>query len=237
MTVAAADLRRGAVVGTAEVVAERVAGRDVVRCTGSGPLTPRRLPDRVLLLGATAGPLGGDVHRISVRVGPRAQLRLGSVAAAIVLPGTGSPAVVEVDIEVSAGAELVWEPEPTVVVEGAELRSTTNIRMAGDARLFRRDELVLGRHGEGPGSVRARLDIVRDGRAVIRQEVALGPGVPAVTDHDQITEIIRIGHDAVPAEVVPVGGGWQGRWSPTHGVVREISSRRRSSPQVPNVVR
>jgi hypothetical protein len=220
--------RRGGVVGAAEVVVERVGDRDVVRCRGNGPLTPRQLPGRVLLLGATAGPLGGDVHRLRVVVGPGASLHLGSVAAAVVLPGIGEPAVVEAVVELADGAELRWEPEPTVVVEGADLRATTSVHLAATARLVRVETIVLGRHGEGPGSVRSRIDVVRDGVPVLRHELVLGPGA-AVTDHDVFDERLEVGPrvGAATPVVDSATDGWRGRWSTATGVVREVRSRRR----------
>lgn len=215
--------RRGGVVGDAEVVVERIGARDVVRCRGNGPLTPRRLPGRVLLLGATAGPMGGDVHRLRVVIGPGASLTLGSVAAAIVLPGTGEPARVAVDVEVADGGALLWAPEPTVVVEQAELVATATVRLAATASLVRDETLVLGRHGEGAGSVRSRLDVERDGVPVLRHELVLGPGLGG-TPHDVVHDRLEIGRDA-RAETTVVGsvdGGWSGRWAPQPDVFREV---------------
>ena len=58
--------------------------------------------------------------------------------------------------------------------------------LEADARLVWREELVLGRHREPPGSVSSRATVDVDGTPLLRHELALGPehpaaGGPAVT--------------------------------------------------------
>jgi urease accessory protein len=50
--------------------------------------------------------------------------------------------------------------------------------MAAGARLVWREELVLGRHGERPGELSSRIDLLVEGRPVLRQELGVGPGAP-----------------------------------------------------------
>lgn len=53
--------------------------------------------------------------------------------------------------------------------------------LAPGARLLVRDELVLGRHGEPPGSVRQRLRACIDNRPPHDQELRVGPHAPEST--------------------------------------------------------
>jgi urease accessory protein len=54
----------------------------------------------------------------------------------------------------------------------------TEIRLGVGATLEWRDETVLGRHEEAPGSLLHRVRIDRDGSALLRSDVALGPRWP-----------------------------------------------------------
>jgi urease accessory protein len=52
----------------------------------------------------------------------------------------------------------------------------TRIELEEGARLFVREEIVLGRHGEMPGSVRQRLRVSYNSIASHDQELAVGEG-------------------------------------------------------------
>jgi len=52
------------------------------------------------------------------------------------------------------------------------------VALDGGARLLWRDEVVLGRHGEAPGSVLTRSTVDLDGSPLLRHELALGPEHP-----------------------------------------------------------
>lgn len=164
----------------ARVVAER--GRERSRCTtlrSAPPLTFRATPGALHLVGTTAGPVGGDELTLEVTVGARASLTVRSVASQLILPGSRPGAsTTHISVDVGAGASLRWRPEPTVVVRGADHRTTTVIGLAPDADLIWRDEIVLGRHGEIGGSLLQRLRVEREGRPLLCTEVALGPAWP-----------------------------------------------------------
>jgi urease accessory protein len=132
----------------------------------------------VHLVGGAGGPLGGDVLRIEIVVGPGAELTLQTVAAAIVLPGA-SPSVVEVDVVVGEGGSLRWLPEPTVAAGGCDHRARARVVLAAGARLVWREELVRGRYGEAGGSVSSRLSVDYVGRPLVRHQVEVGFGHPA----------------------------------------------------------
>ncbi|HEY6533501.1 MAG TPA: urease accessory protein UreD [Acidimicrobiales bacterium] len=160
----------------AHVEVERVDGRDVVRRLHSAPpLTLRATLDGVHLVGSGAGPLGGDRLALGVRVGAGARLNLASVAAMLAQPGPfGDHSTLDTDLELEQGATLVMRPQPIILVRGCDHRARTRARLAADATLVWREEVVLGRHGEPGGSLRQRLDVELAGLPLLRSETAMG---------------------------------------------------------------
>ncbi|MFJ8793974.1 urease accessory protein UreD [Streptomyces sp. NPDC102462] len=171
---------------------------------GRGPLAPRRTRGsgtqaRVVLVGAMSGPLGGDRFAVETRVARGARLHVGSAAATIALPGqTKGEAHYDVRIRVDDGGELHWLPEPLISAAGSELYVTTRVDLAAGARLVLREEQVLGRAGEEPGRLGSRLTVRLDGRGVLDQELACGPGAPGGWDGPAVLA----GHRAVGQLVV-----------------------------------
>ncbi|MFD3328286.1 urease accessory protein UreD [Streptomyces sp. NPDC058701] len=155
---------------------------------GEGPLALRRTratrPEAgVVLVGAMSAPLGGDHLTVEAVAGPGAHLALGSAAATLALPGRGGePARYDVRLTLEDAASVRWLPEPLVSVRGSDLRVRTRVALAPTARLLLREEQVLGRSGEAPGLLRSRLGVTRDGRPLLDQEVACGPGAPGGWD-------------------------------------------------------
>ncbi|RBY79417.1 urease accessory protein UreD [Blastococcus sp. TF02-09] len=139
-------------------------------------------PARVALVAGAGGPLGGDRLSLDIDVGPGAVLVLRAVAATLVLPGPhGQRSYAHVTARVAAGGTLVWLPGPTIAARGCDHHGTTRIDLAPDARLLVREELVLGRTGEQPGTVRQRLRVTVAGVPLHDQELHLGAGAPGWT--------------------------------------------------------
>ncbi|HSX96274.1 MAG TPA: urease accessory protein UreD [Streptomyces sp.] len=153
-----------------------------------GPLALRRTRGsgdeaRVMLVGAMSGPLGGDRFAVEAEVGAGARLHVGSAAATIALPGQAKgEAHYGVRIEVAAGGELRWLPEQLISVKGSDLRVSTRVELAVDARLVFREEQVLGRAGEESGRLTSRLSVWSGGRPLLDQQVGCGPGAPGGWD-------------------------------------------------------
>jgi urease accessory protein len=164
----------------AQVQAARQDGRDrLVVLRSDPPLTLRDTPQGLHLVGSGAGPLGGDDLHLDVRVGAGAELVVRSAAASLVQPGpSGAPSQLVVDVEVGEGGSLRWLAEPAVLVRGCDHRATVRVRLAEGASLLWRDELVLGRHGEGSGSVLQRLSVDVAGQPRLRNDLAVGPRWP-----------------------------------------------------------
>jgi urease accessory protein len=183
--------------GEAPLLLRRMTGRDAAAAfgSGSGPgfdglSGPGRLnghgdgdadrsPAQVCLVGGSAGPLGGDALRCSVDLGPGAWLEVHGVSASIALPGpNGRESSLEIQARVGEGGALFWSPQALLAARGARHRTFAKVELAADARLVWRDELILGRDGEEPGSVSARLRVTRAGRVLLDREVAMGPRHP-----------------------------------------------------------
>lgn len=170
---------------TARVVAARD-GLPVL--VSDGPLALRRTRatgpfTRVTVVGAMSGPLGGDRLAIEAEAEAGARLHLHSAAATVALPGR-TPEQAHYDVRLTAGddAELRWLPEQLISAQGSDLRMRTRVELAASARLVLREELILGRHGEQPGTLASRLTVRRAGRPLLDQELGYGPGAPGGWD-------------------------------------------------------
>ncbi|WP_424214954.1 urease accessory protein UreD [Streptomyces sp. BI20] len=155
---------------------------------GEGPFALRRVrargPEaRVLVIGAMSAPLGGDRLGIEVEAEAGARLSVGAAAATLALPGRGGlPAHYDVSLTVGPDAALTWLPEHLVSVRGSDLRASTLVRTAAGSRLVFREEQVLGRADEAPGTLRSRLTAWHAGRPLLDQELSCGPGAHAGWD-------------------------------------------------------
>ncbi|WP_460370693.1 urease accessory protein UreD, partial [Actinocorallia lasiicapitis] len=84
----------------------------LTRLRSDGPIALRDTPEGLFIVGAGAGPLGGDRLRLDIEVKAGATLRIRSVAAALALPGTGGESRYTIDARVDG--HLDFAPEPTV---------------------------------------------------------------------------------------------------------------------------
>lgn len=169
----------GALCARAAVIASRApgGGTRLQELRSSPPLALRPAAGSVWMVGTAAGPLPGDRVELDIEVGRAARLAVCSTAATVALGGGGeTPSELVVEVDVGPGGELRWLPEPTIATAGCHHRTTTRIRLAAGASLVWREELVLGRHGEGSGRLVSRVEIETDGVAVLRQELRVGPG-------------------------------------------------------------
>lgn len=196
----------------ARVVAE-ADGRGSTRLAvvrSEAPLILRSTPGALYLVGGAGGPLGGDDLTLEIEVGPGARLTVRTAAASVALPGVG-PSKVAVSATVAAGGALEWLPEPVVAAQGCDHHIRSTIVLAAGARLTWRDELVLGRHGEGAGSVVTRAHVDLAGAPLLRHELALGachPAAagPAVTGGARaVGSVLLVGDGGAPQESVLLG--------------------------------
>ncbi|MGH8905861.1 MAG: urease accessory protein UreD [Egibacteraceae bacterium] len=134
---------------------------------------------RVHLVSRAAGPLGGDRTRLDVRVGSGARLAVTSAAAAVALPGPdGQWSTAHVHAHVATGGTLWWQPQPLVLTARALHRSAAHVAVDDGGVVVWWEELVLGRSGEAPGSLTARLTVDHAGQPLVRHDLRAGPAWP-----------------------------------------------------------
>ena len=149
---------------------------------GQAPLLLRRTGPRgptatVQLVGGAAGPIGGDQLALSVEVGAGAAVRVESVAASVALPGTGGgQSRLDIRARIDAGGSLVWSPQPLIAARGARHRTDSRIDLGAGARLSWREEIVLGRSDEEPGSIAAPAARAPGRTSAHRSRPRPGPG-------------------------------------------------------------
>ncbi|MEU6739644.1 urease accessory protein UreD [Streptosporangium sandarakinum] len=171
---------------------------------GDGPFDVRRVRPygdqaRVCVVGAMSAPLGGDRLRIEAVAEQDAHLHVTTAAATIALRGpTGEHASYDVHLCVAEHASLHWLPQPLISAARSNLRQSCTIELAPTARLLLREEVVLGRAGEGPGRLDTRLTVHRGGRPLLEQQMRYGPGAPGwdgpaiVAGHRAVGQILVI---------------------------------------------
>jgi urease accessory protein len=185
------------------------AGRTrLTRCAAHGQLAVRQTgPNRVHLVGAAAGPLGGDTVVVTVLVGDRARLELRGVAATLAQPDRlGRLGRIQLRAEVGPDASLDLALPPTVVTAGARLSVSTALHTDPAGRLRVLERVVLGRHGEPPGrwTGRTTLDSGRPVlRHTLRSELLAGPDGDRAEVRAVATLLIR---DPEPAAGGPGSG-------------------------------
>lgn len=133
----------------------------------------------IRLVAGAAGPIGGDDWHFDVAVGAESALLLSAVAGTVALPGAhGEASSSRVNIHVGAGGALIWEPGVQIAAADCRHETFNDIHLEPGARLFVREEAVLGRHGEQPGRFGQRLRVSYDGRPIYDQELRVGEDAP-----------------------------------------------------------
>ncbi|QKG18780.1 urease accessory protein UreD [Actinomadura verrucosospora] len=126
-----------------------------------------------------SAPHDGDRLHTEVTVGPGADLHVTSAAATVALPGpVPGHAVSDVTLRVEDSARLHWLPEPVISAAGSDLRQHIRIDLAPTARLVLSEQQILGRAHEPPGRLTSRITVRHDGRTLLDQHAAYGPGAP-----------------------------------------------------------
>lgn len=132
---------------------------------------------QIHLVGGAAGPLGGDVWNVRLDLAARSRVRLRSVAASLAQPDPhGRPSTAVVQVRLDDAATLDAWPEPIVSVQGSHHTLEVTLDVGADTSLRWVDEVVLGRHGEPPGTVVLRQRLTQCGEVRVMSEMHLGQG-------------------------------------------------------------
>ncbi|MGH3935850.1 MAG: urease accessory protein UreD, partial [Pseudonocardiaceae bacterium] len=166
----------------AELTVESGPAAPRVRWSSAPPVVLRPTgPHRVHLVQAAGGPLGGDDLGLNVHLGPGTVLQVRSAAATVVQPSHPDAAAQwTVTADLADGAVLDWRPEPTVLCDGAELRSSMQIGLQRGARALLREVVVLGRADQRGGRCHGELTVELDGVPLLTHTLLLDGADPAL---------------------------------------------------------
>ncbi|MGH3933859.1 MAG: urease accessory protein UreD [Pseudonocardiaceae bacterium] len=166
----------------AEIVVEP--GPDVacLRWRCAPPVVLRQTgPNQVHLVQAAGGPLGGDELALDVHLGAGTCLQVRSAAATVVQPSSPAAAaqwIIAADL--ADGAVLDWRPEPTVICDGVELRSSMTVALQRGARAMLREVVVLGRAGQRGGRFHGAFIVECDGVPLLAHTLLLDGADPVL---------------------------------------------------------
>ena len=136
-----------------------------------------------VLINTGGGMAGGDRMAVAASVGEGAAAVLTTQAAEKVYRSDGPDAEVAVRLALAPGSRLDWLPQEQLLFDGARLRRTLDIDMAGDAALTLVESVVFGRVARGEaleeGAFRDRWRVRRDGRLVFAEDVRLDGAIRA----------------------------------------------------------
>lgn len=130
------------------------------------PRAPRGLD--AMLINTAGGVTGGDRFEIEAEVGEGADMTLTTQAAERAYAVRGvDPGSVETRLRVAKGARLNWLPQETILYDRARFTRRLRVDLAGDARFFMVEPLIMGRVAMGEVLrdlwFRDRVEITREG--------------------------------------------------------------------------
>lgn len=114
---------------------------------------------RIALVGIRTTLLAGDALALQIRVGPGVVLEIIEPTGMVAYDGAGRRADWRAELDLGAGATLIWHARPFVAARGSNAHRSTNARLAADARLLLKELLVLGRSGETGVRLHSRMNI------------------------------------------------------------------------------
>ncbi|MGH3886181.1 MAG: urease accessory protein UreD, partial [Pseudonocardiaceae bacterium] len=173
----------GPVQARAELTVEPGPDFPQLRWHSAPPVVLRQTgPNRVHLVQAAGGPLGGDELALAVHLGAGTYLQVRSAAATVVQPSNPAAAAQwTMAACLAEGAVLDWRPEPTVICDGAELRSSVAVALPRGARAMLREVVVLGRAGQRGGRFHGELTVDCDGAPLLAHTLLLDGADPVLT--------------------------------------------------------
>lgn len=136
-----------------------------------------------VIVNTAGGVAGGDQLDLDFKVGPGAQLIVGSVAAEKVYRSEGTVAVINVKLDVAPGAALSWLPQELIFFNEARLRRRIDVELAGDASVLIGEAVIFGRSAMGEqvsaGQFFDRWRLRRDGRLLFADGLLLDGDIAA----------------------------------------------------------
>jgi len=148
------------------------AGSLRVRCPGQ----PAAELEAVLI-NTAGGVAGGDRFTLDISAEQGTRLVVTTAAAEKVYRTLGPDSVIDVKLDVAAGATLAWLPQETILFDRARMSRSIEVSLAPDATLFLAEAIVFGRSGMGEtveeGALHDRWRVRRGGRLIYAETVRL----------------------------------------------------------------
>lgn len=143
-----------------------------------------------VLINTGGGVAGGDKLQIEVALEAGAALTITTQSAERIYRSLGDDARITTQLDVAAGADLVFVPQETILFSRARLARTIDADMALDARLLLAEMTVFGRAAMGErvtgGSWRDRWRIRRIGTLVYADDVRIEGNIHELLAHAAI---------------------------------------------------
>jgi urease accessory protein len=154
------------------------AGSLRVRCPGA----PAAELEAVLI-NTAGGVAGGDRFSLDIMAGEGTRLVVTTAAAEKVYRTLGSDSVIDVKLDVAAGATLAWLPQETILFDRARLSRSIEVSLAADARVVLAEAIVFGRSGMGEaveeGSLFDRWRVRHGGRLIYAETLRFDGAIAA----------------------------------------------------------
>ena len=165
----------------------REAGSLRVRCPGA----PAAELEAVLI-NTAGGVAGGDRFSLDIAAGEGTQLVVTTAAAEKVYRTLGPEAVIDVKLDVAAGAALAWLPQETILFDRARLSRSIDVSLAGDARLLLAEAVVFGRSGMGEaveeGALFDKWRVRREGKLIYAESVRFNGAISSHLSEAAVTK-------------------------------------------------
>jgi len=144
-------------------------------------------PRTAVLITTAGGLTGGDRLDVKIAVDASAVALCTPQAAEKIYRSPGNPAVIDIGLTVAPGAALEWLPQEMILFDGARLKRSVTLDLAGDARLLAGDITVFGRTARGErftaGELSDRWRLRRDGRLLWTDATRLSDDILSRLDH------------------------------------------------------
>ncbi|GAA6157586.1 urease accessory protein UreD [Pyruvatibacter sp. HU-CL02332] len=144
-------------------------------------------PLEAVMINLGGGLTGGDKLSFAAFVQPGAEAVLTTQACEKIYRSLGTPAVVNVTLDVSDGAALEWLGQPTIVFDGGHLRRRTSVALSGTATFLGIEAFIFGREAMGESVQRGDLtdcwEIRRDGDLIHTDTFAVAGNVSQTLGH------------------------------------------------------
>ena len=184
----------------------------------SGPLVVQKAlypeGDRIchaVIVHPPGGIAGGDQLRLNVNVEANAHALLTTPGAGKWYKANGLEAAQHLQFKLSENATLEWLPQETILFDAAQVRMTTRVDLAPDAKFAGWEVVCFGRRAAGEkfaqGHLQQRVQIWREDNLLWTEAANLEAGSRAMVspvgmNGHTISAVFLVAAGAVPAEIL-----------------------------------